>query len=344
MLIDWVTARLDLNHFDATEMEYLRSLTDRIVRFNPRTGETVWETAAWESIRSDSHQISMRVGSDALWVQGSPARVTGDGDAVFGSGASAAFDIKGCVYRMAAYAFQRIGLELRGKIKDWKVSRVDVTANLLLGSLSEVREALRILRNVEGGRYRVSQQAGDTVYWSHKSRLRAGKAYAKGPHLLYQKRRGDGIWYPEEEIDLANRLLRMELRLGSQWFREKRSGKEWYELTPDDFKSVWYDYFGKMVGGVEIKDEDDLKQRIFEVAPTEGQAKSAWGCWCQIRAEGWECAREMYANRTWYRHLKILRAAGLGDADISGGEVVPLRRKVLDLQIIHTWDELKYAA
>lgn len=41
-----------------------------------------------------------RVGSDSVWMQGSPARVIGDGDALFGSGAAAALDLPGCVLRM----------------------------------------------------------------------------------------------------------------------------------------------------------------------------------------------------------------------------------------------------
>ena len=75
-----------------------------------------------------------------------------------------------------------------------------------------MRDALRILRDCEGGRYRVSQQA-----WRHLSTgrknpsSRKGKAYAKGPHLTYQMGRTgySGRQYTRDEITGSNRLLRL---------------------------------------------------------------------------------------------------------------------------------------
>ena len=176
-------------------------------------------------------------------------------------------------------------------------------ANLLLDSLEDVREALRILRDVEGGRYRVSQQAGDTVYWSHRSRLRSGKAYAKGPHLDYQMRKNreyGGREYQLSDVQLANRLLRLELKLGAQLLREDRLGKAWHELTSGDLYEQWNDYFGRMIGDSEMMKDADLKKKVIEAAPTEGQGKAAYGCWTLIKSEGWERAKDMCTKRTWY--------------------------------------------
>lgn len=66
MLLDWVTARVPLSCFSEAERLALRQLGDRIQRFNPVTGEVAWETSAWDSVRSDSPQITYRCGSDAL--------------------------------------------------------------------------------------------------------------------------------------------------------------------------------------------------------------------------------------------------------------------------------------
>ena len=100
MLLDWVTARVPLTLFGDTDLARLLDLGDRIRRFDPKTGAVVWETQAWDSMRSDSHHLSYRVGVDALFMQGSPARVIGDGDAVFGAGPARALDLLGCVARM----------------------------------------------------------------------------------------------------------------------------------------------------------------------------------------------------------------------------------------------------
>ena len=292
MLLDWVTARAPLTLFGDSDLARLMTLGDRIQRLDAATGAVVWETQAWDSIRSDSHHLSYRVGGDALWMQGSPARVIGDGDAVFGAGPARALDLGGCVARMGEVLGHALDMVLPDPLR-WVVSRVDVTGNLLLPSLADVRQALMILRNCEGGRYRVSQQAGDTVYWSHRSKLKSGKAYAKGPHLGHLMRQNDydGRPYNADEIEQASLLLRLELSLRAQWWRE-RSGRPWHEITPEQLKTGWRTYFERMMGDVEVT-EMNIEQRVQAVAPTQGQAKAAIGCWALIKAYGWEKAREM---------------------------------------------------
>ncbi len=359
MLIDWITAYLPMDKVDQEHWQQLRLLTERVMRFKPDEGNqttddcyflinrdsVVYETAAWESVRSDSHQIAFRVGGDAIWIQGSPARVCGSGDAVFGEGAAGALDLRGCLDRMAGFVSGIINIPLSADYADWHVSRIDITGNLVLDDLAAVREALRILRNCEGGRYRVSQQAGDTVYWSHKSRLRSGKAYAKGPHIDYQTKKQDytGRAYTVGEKKLLQRLLRLELKLGAQWLRE-RAGKAWHELSKEDLTNEWKNYFLRMIGETEMKTNDDVKERILAAAKTEGQGKGAYCCFLLIQSQGWEKAKDDYPARTWYHHLKILRQAGLGDADISAGNVVPLRRRIIECQVVHTWLELQNVA
>lgn len=319
-------------------------LTDRIMRYCPRTGEQVWETSAWDSIRSDSHQIAFRVTGDAVLIQGSPARVCGSGDSVFGEGPSASLDLVACLSRMAAFVSGQVGVDLPQDPLSWKVTRVDVTGNLLLDDLAGVRVALRVLRDCEGGRYRVSQQAGDTVYWSHLSRLRSGKAYAKGPHLDYMMGKKDytGRQYSDFEKDLADRLLRLELKLGNQWWL--RLGKPWYTVTAYELRMQWREYFERMIGDADMKTDGDVKARIMAAAATEGRGRAALGCWALIQSEGWEKARECFNKSTWYRHLKVLHAAGLGDADISAGKVVAFRQKILTCQLVESWDDLRKVA
>lgn len=339
MLLDWVTARIPLDQLSAEARAAALQLGDRVCCYCPKTGDIRYESARWESVRSDSHQIAVRAGTD-FWMQGSPARVIGDGDAVFGAGAAAALDIAGCVDRMRLFVADQIGAALPAS--GWIVSRVDVTGNLELGSLAEVRQALAILRGVEGGRYRVSQQAGDTVYWSHLSKLRSGKAYAKGPHLAYLMKspRYNGRVYQPDEVAQANRLLRLELKLGREWFARN----PWQDVTADRLRHEWNGYFERMIGGADMASDCDLQARVTAAAPSEGQGKAAYGCWVMIQREGWERAREFYSKTTWYRHMGILRAAGLRDADISVGQVVPLRRRIIEARAVSSWAELRSVA
>lgn len=341
MLIDWLSVNIPFETLSAETVEVLNGLGDRIVRYCPKSGEVHYEISAHDTIRSDSHQISYKFGgSSGLWVHGSPARVMGDGDTVFGAGASNALDLSGCVSRLLAFVADNLGVDLP-PVTSCRITRIDVTANLLLDSLPDVRIALRTLRECEGGRYRVSQQAGDTVYWSHTSKMRSGKAYAKGPHLRYlmKKKTYTGRTYTEFEHDLADRLLRLELKLG----REFLDRHDWKTLTPEALRAQWENYFMRMIGDSEIKTDSDIKTRVFAAAPTEGQAKAAIGLWALIKAEGWEAAKEMSTKTSFYRNLKILRDAGLGDSDLSTGRVVQLRRRVIECREISSWAELQSA-
>lgn len=341
MLIDWITARVPYENLSANALSIVMAYGDRVQRINAETGALVWESAAWDSIRSDSHAINIKAGGSELWIQGSPARIIGDGCAVFGAGASQALDIVGCVDRMRIFVGSMLNCELP-KATCWKVSRVDVTENLQLEDLAAVRIALSTLRNCEGGRYRVSQQAGDTVYWSHRSKMRSGKAYAKGPHLAYMMKRPNhqGTQYTQEQISAANTLLRLELKIGREWFARN----DWKTTTPATLRNEWNDYFCRMIGDAEVKTETDVKARVQAAAKTEGQARAALGLWALIKSEGWEAARELQSRPTWYRNLKILRAAGLGDADLATGQVVPLRRKVIECQAVTNWADLVRSA
>lgn len=339
MLLDWVTARIPGELLTPEAREKARCLGDRVCCYCPKTGDVRYESPTWESIRSDSHQITTRFTSD-LWVQGSPARCFGDGDAVFGSGGSSALDLLQCVRRMVECLATRLDVRFPAA-EHWIVSRVDVTANLQLASLSEVVQSLTILRNIEGGRYRVSQTNGDTVYWSNRSKMRSGKAYAKGPHLKHLMKQSGytGRVYTADEIAAANNLLRLELKLGREWFARH----EWKALSPANIRAEWESYFGRMIGGAELVSDADVQKNVLAAAPTEGRGRAAYGCWLMIKSEGWDKARHCYSRTSWYRHLEILRAAGLRDADISAGQVVPLRRRIMEAQMVTSWHQLRAA-
>lgn len=340
MMIDWLTIRVPYTALTDEAMAVVADIGDRITRYCPKTGEQRWTSTAWDSIRSDSHQITVRAGGTEFWLQGSPARVIADGDAVFGAGPSAALDLQGCANYMIRWIAGHLGIQLPDA-KAWICSRADITENLALGSLPEVRQSLLELRDCEGGRYRVSNQDGDTVYWSKNSKLRKAKAYAKGPHLVHlmKQREYSGRQYSAAEIEDANRLLRLELTLGREWFRRN----EWLSRNPDDLKAEWHSYFERMIGDAEMSAEDQIKDRVFEVAPTDGQARAALGCWALIQSRGWESAQQLQSKSTWYRNLQILRAAGLGDADLSRGQVVQIRRRVIEAQAVNSWAALRAA-
>lgn len=361
MMIDWLSLKIQTETIGYELVKQWQSTQDRIVRISG-SGEVEWETCAWDSVKSDSHQLAFQVTNSHIRIQGSPARVLGDGDNVFSCGASASLDLAGCALRMIAFIAHHVSIPLCLDVKRWDLTRVDVTENLYLGSLPLVRQALAVLRNCEGGRYRVSQQAGDTVYWSHRSRLRSGKAYAKGAEIASKMVKAaksvispSSRDYTIEEIALANGLLRLELRLGAQFWRE-RTKCQWHETRPEFLAAEWQSYFSRMIGGAEMKNDDDVFERLLKVVyltkapkkemywvgqPSQTQAKAAYSQWNLIKSEGFEKARERTTKTTWYRNMQHLRNAGLSDADISLGTVVQFRQKVLEAVPVTSWEQLR---
>lgn len=339
MLLDWLTLKLRSAYIaDQQALSDYRNSRPHVTKFTPATGVVEWTVATRESIRTDSHQITVGIGED-IDISGSPARSKGQRNNVFGS-----LDVVQAAFDHIAAAEAATGIPLPRDLSLYRVTRVDVTCNYDMGGDHEVRQALAYLQQTDGGRYKLKSKAG-SVYWSPSSRMRAGKAYAKGPHAWYQRKRCDAQ-YTADELRMLEGVLRLELKLGGEWWRRARNaGRNWWEFTAEDFLTEHESYFGKLIGSTEISNMKDVRVEIWRVAPTEGQAEKAYATWGMIQAFGHAHVREMTKKRTWYRHLRILQDAGLGWGDICAGRVVQLRKTPLVIgQPLSGWNDLKKAA
>jgi len=157
---------------------------------------------------------------------------------------------------------------------------------------------------------------------------------------LRAQRTYTGLDYTAADIDLAGRLLRLELTLGRNFIVQR--GGDWWDIGNGELFELWEEYFGRMIGDAEMT-EESLRAKVIAAADTTRRGQAAYNLWLWIQKDGWEMARDGTNRVTWYRHLKTLRAAGLGDADFSCGQVVALRRRVLDARLIETWPELRAA-
>ena len=325
---------MDARLLPLSTLEIFHRHQDRIVRISPE-GEIRWETVARANIRSDSQQVTIRC-TDVLVIQGSPARVKGP-DNVFGS-----LDIRANWLAMIQFVEDALGVLLPRFHTNWRVTRVDVTGNYDLGSPSNVKQALNYLRHHEGGRYQVRTNA-ETVYWSKQSSLRAGKAYAKGAQMRQLVRKGE-LYLEAADLALLDRLLRLELRLGGQFWRE-RAERPWYEWSEQDFAEAHRGYFSQFVGDVELAQSDDVLERLKAVVKTEGQALAAFRTWALIRELGVEITRSMLPQSTWYRHKRQLNQVGLSWADFQMRSVVPFRRRMIKLdESVNSWAALRAQA
>jgi len=304
-------------------------------------GAVSWERPARVSVRSDSHQITVEFGSD-LVVYGSPAPlVTGRMDNVFGSD-----DVLVCAGSMLCFVSASLGVSLPSPLA-WSCTRIDVTENYHLGALGNVKQALELLRHAEGGRYQV-RTAAESVYWSERSTYRSGKAYAKGPHMEYLKKRRRESLLNSVEMAQVSGLLRLELSLRRHFFSRLLKG-QWFDLKASDLRREHAAYFGKLIGTVEVTETMNVRLKLIEAAISLGMSAgcgaSAFASWNWIRTSGFADWRDGMSRASFYRHKKILQAAGLSYTDFAARNVVVLRRRLLVLEApVRNWSELRAAA
>ena len=331
MLIDWLTLSTDASLLDPRTIMKITGEQDRVMRVSPE-GEIKWAIPCRKNVRSDSHQITVRIGAE-LDIQGSPARTKGTRDNIFGE----ANPVRAFL-DMVRFLSDTLEVPIPDDPRCWKIRRMDVTGNFDLGSLANVRQALNYLRHVEGGRYQVKTDA-ETVYWSKYSRLRSGKAYAKGAHMRYLIKKGQADLNPDQ-LSLVDRLLRLEMCLRGQFWRE-RAARLWYEWSGEQLYRLFEEYFGQFIGKVEIVEVDKLLDALMKVAPTPGLAKAAYRTWLLIQSHGMEEARDLMTERTWRRHKRLLQDCGVSWADFHHRALVPFRRKTIVLSDpVRSWEDL----
>lgn len=352
-MIDWMTLRYPLAQLPEAIRDRIRGALGSIIMFGP-DGCSKWEKAVldFEALRSDTPGLCWTVtgnadGEQMLTIGASPAFLA-HGNNVFGS--SCPRESAGVLVKFA----QRCLKAILPAPHAWECRRIDVTENYALGSVREVKQFLRQLMTADAGRAKATSGGGDSVYWNKGSDLRKGKAYAKGPQLrhLVAKQK---VEISDDLIELCDRLARLELTLGSRWFRRlQEDGRNWWDLTAQDLQEQHEQYFSRFVGKQEVTDMGTLLEELekvtvtkngVQVVVTKSQALAAHRTWALIKAIGYELARDSIPRTTWFRHLSMLRSAGLSDADIGAGNVLPFRRREICIaQPVRSWAELRAAA
>lgn len=348
-LIDWLTLRFPLGaELGRALSERVRAALDRVMCCDCH-GEIKWESRKLDidALRSDSTGLFWMVQGDGkqefLTIGASPASLE-HGVNVFGS-----CDLQHCAAVLIREASKQLQAILPPASK-WQCRRIDVTGNFRLPDAASVKQALRQLCLADGGRRKATnkQKGGDSVYWNPSSDLSKGKAYHKGPHLAHLDRKG-AIEISPELIELADRLLRLEHTRGARWFRRlAEDGRNWFDLSTTDLEGLFTEFFGRVVDGVEVKEMDrhELVSRIAQCSGiTQGRAEAAFATYRNIRADGFEVARDYIPKATWYRHLKYLRSAGISDADLQQGNVVQFRPvRIVLAEPVRSWDDVRRVA
>lgn len=351
MLIDWLTLRFPLT--PALGQNVYQRVMDSlglIVSVDAH-GVEKWRKHSLDldDLRSDAQGLFWMITADGestryLSIGASPASLENAGVNVFGS-----TDIEHCSKVLLKHAAVALGAVLPDWRK-WQCRRIDITANYDMGSAAQVKQSLRLLLGTDAPRRRTNsdRRGGDSVYWNPASDLKAGKAYHKGAHLRVQKRKGH-VDCSDDLLDLADSLLRLELKLGARWFRRlHEAGHEWHELlTHSVLEYNHREFFKSLIGGsnIEVNDMGTLLQELEKVCPTKGRALAAHRTFSLIKTIGYTQTKESIPHRTFMLHCQHLRLAGLSSADLCAGQVLEFRKRALILEEpVLCWAEIRKAA
>lgn len=340
-MLDWMTLRLDASLLPENIRQVLKENTARILKID-KDGNLEWESAARESISSDSHQITIKFGS-TLEIMGSPARVI-RGNNVFGS-----LSIRRCFKDMVLFVQRHFGIMFPLKIEQWKCTRIDITRNYAMGDYQSVLQAIDALKMVNVGRQKATHY-DTTIMWGKGSSLHNGKAYAKGPDLKRNVNKKKAFC-TEEELEKAYQLLRLEYSLRRHMIeRYFDTGLKWYDYSEAFLIELHDRYFSQFISEIEVVDMDNVLELLLKnvgdgknQVPTERQAHNAYDCYMRCKTMGKQVAKGTYrSTRTWFHHLKNLKNSGIYEVDLQPNNVVPLKRRQIVLsEPVSCWDDIK---
>lgn len=112
----------------------------------------------------------------------------------------------------------------------------------------------------------------------------------------------------------------------------------WQNFTPEFLTGLHRKYFSAIIGSDKVVNNMDnlleqlesvyLKKKGQMVQITPAQALAAHNTFLAIEKYGFEQVKARALDKgvsTFYRHIAILKAAGLSSADLSAGKILPLR-------------------
>lgn len=340
MLIDWLTLRTEINDIQDNDLmslmpyfaisEQRNALTDEIIK-----SKLVIDI---DAVRSDFEGMVWSISTNGktkyLNIGASPAYLE-HGRNIFGSN-----DYEHCKRVLITHAKSTLSKVLLFS-SEWYPRRIDITQNFILQSHEQVKEALHVLRSCDGTRQKATTRA-DSVYWGAGSSYRQGKAYDKYSQSIYlnakNERRSKPALYTDPELQLIKPIIRLEMSLGRQYFDEHTDESL---LTTEFLIKQHNDFFAQFIHTGEVTDMDTLYKALIQTQQSNGLARSAYDTYLRIKQHGYEFTKLSMSSRTFYRHTKILKQAGLTQSDLTTAQIIPIKKRRIDLNPVDSWDELR---
>lgn len=344
MLIDWLTLRTRIDNIQESDLLEMMPYFAKLQVTNALTDEVLKTKLVIDidAVRSDFQGMVWSVTSNGvekyLNIGASPASLK-HGSNLFGS-----FDYFECKQILINHA-KKVLSNVCLFNDDWQPRRIDVTENFFMQSKYQVKDALLQLRTMDSVRQKATTKM-DSVYWAITSHYRSGKAYDKGTQAIQLNKKAEKnnkpLIYTAEQLEQIQSILRLELKLGRQFFDEHQDESL---LTSEFLTNEHNEFFSKFIGSAEVTDMDTLLKSLIEVTPTRGRALAAYSTFLRMKESGYYFTSETMPRSTFALHRKYLKAAGLSESDLLNAKfesekIVHLRKRRIDLEPVMSWEHL----
>lgn len=311
-MIDWIKAIIPCHYTDEI-------CSERITRFDPKTGETKWEIDARVGVEGTySAKVHVKAyGPNLILIDGNPSKFM-QGHNIFGTndllGLCSAFFLNVCKALNIQPTIEDIQLWKNGH---FEIKTIDITESFRLKSQEDVASWLRAATPIARARHQAaSAYSGETLYIGQKSRRISTKIYNKWKELQVHKFSRD-MPHIDKLHNYAKPLLRLEIRLHSMELQRRglNTGKDWTD------EKIQSQILEERIGSLKMNQKMRLtRNELVELPPRLIAIYKLW--------QQGEDLRMMYPRRTFYRYRTELEKHGI---DITAphpkkAEVVPLIR------------------
>lgn len=298
MMVDWVSAKIRLSHFDPIHGGKFISIK--------RDGEIEYETHKLHQVEgSYSNKISVKtihLGKyGEIYVSGNPVKFL-QGHNLFGS-----TDIISLMNDTLERIFPIIGIIPTAE--DWQsirsgnytLTRVDLTTMQEMDSLAAVLAWVRNVAHTSRSRHKnAGVLKGDTMYWGKNSRRWAMKAYAKGQEVMVKDHTLPATLPKRDElIAWAQNKLRLELVLRGSELQRIGAGSA-ADFCKQDPEQIFQSYRDKII----MPDNVELAPKLVDTLPRNLR------CTYVLWKDG-EDLRQHLSKNTYYAHRRKLLKHGV---------------------------------
>lgn len=218
-------------------------------------------------------------------------------------------------------------------IDNVRLEALDLTKSIIVPNKQHRLALIDYMKSISKGQTKTQGEAYETTayFGSKNSRLKKIKIYLKGPEVEREnkdrKRRKKPLIL-DNEVKLAENMVRIESRLMREWFDRRRIPtnlkklikriEQQPDLLNDCYKESISDLMKSMEGdAMTILNDDQVLQKLHcEYKEIRGKANRAFGVYQAIKGVGLDRYKKQLPRNTFYTHINMLKQAGFSHADL----------------------------